>query len=208
MLYCFAQNKLKINCEISTYSDEELIFACAWFLVSDISSVNIKCQTNSFDKYSACLNSIGVKGEYSETGLTLSKKQIVNDDILQIDFKNAIELALPSAIVLAAWGVQADLKGLEQIKEMLPVFQRELYGFNINTDFCDYSKLKIYNDKKIVLKRKPVNTRNNYLSLCFIPLAAVFGNVEIEVNEDFFEKYKWLHPLLSVLQITAQKINS
>lgn len=201
MLYSLIKNSETIEAEISIDTETALAFMYEWLSVSAMEKINIHIGAVNYSQIAEYFNAAGIKTVSSKKTILLSKTTINKDETLIKDFSLHPHLAIPFAISCAANGIQADLKGLESLKNIISPFQRELYRFNINTDFCDGSKLKVYNNKMIRQKSKQVDvSTNDILSLSFIPLADKFGKLKIELQEDFFEKFEWLTPLLSQLK--------
>lgn len=210
-MFCrFTNSDITSNQKFFINLEAELVFIYELIALSGTTEVNIE---NKKDEVLAELfNSIGIKTIFNDNNIEISKTTIHHPETIIKDFSDFPQLGIPFSIVCAANGIQADLKGLESLRsengpDIISLLQRELYHFNINTDFCDGSKLKIYNNKPIHPKSKPINvSTDDSLSISFIPLVAYFGKIEIELKDDFFEKYPWLDPLLLQLNFLIEKI--
>ena len=209
MLYTFTKTNDVINGNLAVNSPDNLAFIYETIALSEQADVKIE---NAGDEIlSALFGSIGVQTSFSESSVHLSKKEADVSKALIKDFSGCPQFAVPFAIVCAAKGILADLKGLERLTkengtDSISFFQKEMYRFNINTDFCDYSKLKIYNNKEMKTKTKPVNLAAfDFLNIPFIPLAMLFGKIEIEMSADFEEKNTELFSLLPALNLKFEK---
>lgn len=210
MLYSFTGPSEIINDNLVVKSEDELAFV--YLTAALCEKVDLKIENINSEVLTAVYDDAGIQSNFYDNRLYISKKPLsINGTVIK-DFSEYAHLAVPFAIVCAAKGIQADLKGLETlIKEKrasaISMFQKEIYRFHINTDFCDFSKLKIYNNKTVHAKSKPVNvSANDSLSLNFITLAVVFGKIEIELADDFFERHPEISGLLESLNFSFNKI--
>ena len=212
MIYSFNAPREIINDHLTVLSENELAFVYVTAALSEKADLKIK-SINS-DLLAAVYDDAGIQSNYYDDTLYISTKPLNINGTLVKDFSGYAQYAIPYAIVCAAKGIQADLKGLEYFSkekgaEEISKFQKEIYRFNINTDFCDHSKLKIYNNKTIQLKSKPVNVAPVHsLSINFIPLAVTFGKIEIEMTADYFEINPEIILLLKSLNFSFTKKDS
>jgi hypothetical protein len=209
MLYSFTKTAEIISGNLIVKSKEGLAFvyeSIALCEKADVTAENINDEALT-EVYSDA----GVQSNFYDNRLYLTKKPISKTGVLIKDFSECPHLALGFAVVCAAKGMLADLKGLDALTRekgtsVVADFQKEIYRFNINTDFCDYSKLKIFNNKEMKQKSKPLNSgTNDFLGILFIPLAIVFGKIEIELPDDFEEKNREIISLLGSLNIKFEK---
>lgn len=166
-------------------------------------------ETKRLTKIIALFQRVGVAGVFSNNQVNLKNAALLkSNETLIADFSEFPDYAIPFAITCATKQMQADIKGLQTLPvTIITELQRELYRFNINTDICDGSKLKIYNTKILQQKLKPVQQKeNDLLSVCFIALAIIFEEVTIDVMNTFFKKITWLDSAFRHLNFQIQKI--
>jgi hypothetical protein len=209
MLYSFSGPSEIINDNLAVKSEEELAFV--YLTAALCEKADLKIENINSEALAAVYEDAGIQSNFYDNRLYITKKPLHINGTLIKDFSEHAHLAIPFAIVCAAKGIQADLKGLETlVKEKgtaVAMFQKEIYRFHINTDFCDHSKLKIFNNKGIKQKTKPVKvSSDDTLTMNFIPLATFFKNMEIELAEDFFERNGELAALLASLNFSYNKI--
>lgn len=112
----------------------------------------------------------------------------------EYNFKDCPDLAQTMACTCAGLQVAADLKGLQnlRIKESnrAEALQRELYNLHIQTDFCDFSKLKIYNKRPIRYLNRPLKTHHDHrMAMSLAPLALKLPFIEIKNPEVVKKSY-------------------
>jgi hypothetical protein len=209
MLYSFTKMAEAISGNLIVSSKEALAFAYETIALAE--KADVKIENLHDDALAAVYDDAGVQSNYYDKTLYLTKKPLSVAGILIKDFSPYPDHAVSFAIVCAAKGMLADLKGLESLTKekgtnVISLFQKEIYRFHVNTDFCDNSKLKIYNNKEMKPKTKPVNMgANDFLSIPFIPLAIVFGKIEMELPDDFEAAHSDLVAMLEGLNLKLEK---
>ena len=209
MLYSFSKTSDSINGTLTVSSNDSLAFVYETIALAE--KADVKIENMNDEQLAAVYDEVGVQTNFYDNTLFLSKKPLNISGTLIKDLSATPLLAFPFAIVCAAKGILADLKGLdtftqEKGADVISLFQKEMYRFHINTDFCDHSKLKIYNNKELQPKTKPVHiTGADFLSTSFIPLVITFGKIEIEMVHDFEETNKEVISLLAPLNIVLEK---
>lgn len=209
MLYSFTKTSKPLNEHLIVSSKEALAFVYETIALCE--KADIKIENINDETLASVYDDVGVQSNFYDNRLYLTKKPINTNGTLIKDFSESPHHAIPFAIVCAAKGMLADLKGLESLTkengtDAIALFQKEIYRFSINTDFCDYSKLKIYNSKEMKPKTKPVNlAANDFVSITFIPLAIVLGKIEMELPDNFEEKNSELISLLPGLNLAFEK---
>lgn len=199
------------TCTILCRSYTDLPFIYAWFSLTGNNELRVENTTIKNETLANCFTPIGIKTIFTNKTTQLLKTPFINAQPIIMDFETLPELAILIAIICAAKGIQADLKGLKSLREkydssLIPLFQRELYRLNINSDFCDYSKLKIFNTKNLAPTKKPLNVESyDFLSLFFLLFAVPLGKIEIELQDNFFESQSEIIPLLSSVNISVIK---
>jgi 3-phosphoshikimate 1-carboxyvinyltransferase len=147
---------------------------------------------------------LGVKTEFNEQGTFLIKeKKFTPPEYFSYDFKGCPDIAPAIACACAGLNMTADLHGLKNFRlkesDRASAIQRELYNFDVKTDFCGGSKFKIYDGRGIRQSRYAVNTYNDHrLAMCFAPLALKTENVLIENPEVVKKSYPdYFHDLIN-----------
>lgn len=138
------------------------------------------------------MEQFGVNSKFNGKQFQLKKTKLTRPDFFTFNFKDCPDLAQTMAATCAGLNVPADLKGLQslRIKETnrAEAMQRELYNLAVQTDFCDYSKLKIYNHRPINYLNRPLKTHNDHrMAMSLAPLALKLPFLEIE-NPDVVNK--------------------
>lgn len=131
------------------------------------------------------MQSFGVTVSKTGNGMLIKKIKAVMPEYFSYDFSNCPDIALPVAAVCGAYSVQSDLYGLKNLvikeSDRVSAFQRESYKLNIKTDFCECSKLKIFNYSSIKPYSKSIKTYNDHrVAMTFAPLSVITGKVIID----------------------------
>ena len=111
-------------------SINELPFIVAWFAISENKEFVIENVSDVNKTISNRFNVIGIKTIVDGERVQLSKFSVSQSNTLVIDCSAQPELAVALAVVCAAKGLQADIKGLQQLDvNIISLLQRELYRF-------------------------------------------------------------------------------
>jgi len=134
---------------------------------------------------SSLCKSFGVSTEPAAGGLFIRKSASEIPSYFNYNFSGCPDLAQTMACLCAGYGVLSDLAGLQtlRIKEAnrAEALQRELYNLGVRTDFCDFSKLKIYNTRLPKVSSRPLKTHQDHrMAMALAPLALVLPYVEME----------------------------
>jgi 3-phosphoshikimate 1-carboxyvinyltransferase len=134
---------------------------------------------------SSLCESFGIRTGPAADGLLITKTGNTLPSYFNYNFSGCPDLAQTMACICAGRGVLADLAGLQtlRIKEAnrAEALQRELYNLGVRTDFCDFSKLKIYNTRLPKVSSRPLKTHQDHrMAMSLAPLALVLPYVEIE----------------------------
>jgi 3-phosphoshikimate 1-carboxyvinyltransferase len=138
---------------------------------------------------------LGVQTQFTEIGARLSKqKNFVPPDYFSYDFSGCPDIAPAIACTCAGLNLTADLHGLKNFRlkesDRASAIQRELYNFNVKTDFCGGSKFKLFAGRGIRNSGYPVKTYNDHrLAMSFAPLALMTEYVLIENPEVVKKSY-------------------
>lgn len=149
----------------------------------------------------------GLNAVLTSNQLLMTNQTFVHDEeTLVLNFTNCAESAEAFAILFAAKSMQVDMVGLHTLNgPVISDLQRALYKLNVRTDFCDHSKFKIYNDKK--LKAESINQlkKDTLTPLYFMPLAIVNGKFMMELSSGFEEQHvEWIS-LLKAFSFILEK---
>jgi hypothetical protein len=209
MIYSFTRTDDAINGILPVSSKEALAFV--YETIALAAKADVKIENMHDEQLAAVYDDAGVQTNYYDNTLFLTKKPLSVSGTLLKDFSSNPQHAVAFAIVCAAKELLADLKGLEFFTKdngtgVIASFQKEMYRFEINTDFCDHSKLKIYTNKGMQQKARPVRMGGSgFAGIAFIPLAMVFGNIEIEMADDFETSHEELVSLFGALNLRLEK---
>ena len=140
------------------------------------------------------MEKFGVFTVVKGSDIVLHKKDHQPESHFEGSFEGCPDLAQTIACTCAGLGVAADLKGLQslRIKESnrAEALQRELYNLNVQTDFCDRSKLKIYNTREIKSTGRTLKTHHDHrMAMSLAPLALKLGFADIENPEVVAKSY-------------------
>jgi 3-phosphoshikimate 1-carboxyvinyltransferase len=103
------------------------------------------------------------------------------------------------------------LYGLQNLvnkeSDRVVAFQREAYKLNIKTDFCDCSKLKIFDFSQIKYSSRAMNTYNDHrIAMTFAPLSLLTGKIKIDNPEVVSKSYPTFWRNLEQLGFVIRKI--
>ncbi len=208
MIYLFQANPEFFLNQFRFQSLHELLFFAQCLSFSEIKQASCRCGFKTDEPLIENFRKAGVEISSENDIVHLSVTTFRKNELITVDFSQNPEAAIPFAVLCAVNGINADLRGLSALMnfentDLISRFQRELYRFNILTDFCDSSKLKIYSKKKIQKRNQPLRIPQSEL-LCFhfLPMVFKFGTLESELNDSFFKKYQ---PLISKLKYSERK---
>jgi 3-phosphoshikimate 1-carboxyvinyltransferase len=131
------------------------------------------------------MNTLGVETLYENGGVRLRKRSnYALPGYFTADFSGCPDLAPATAVVCGANNITADLTGLKNFRlkesDRASALQRELYNFNVKTDFCGGSKFKIYAGSGVRMSRFAVKTYNDHrVAMCLSLLASKVEKVII-----------------------------
>jgi 3-phosphoshikimate 1-carboxyvinyltransferase len=145
----------------------------------------------------ALYNKLGVKTEYIEKGVRLSKKTI-SDIEFKYDFTNCPDIAQTVAVSCLGLGIKADLSGLKTLKvketDRLVALKNELEKFG--------AKIEITNDVLKLIPPPTLRTPNSTpvtagiqtygdhrMAMCFAPLSIKNPKIKIEHPEVVDKSY-------------------
>ena len=140
---------------------------------------------------------IGVKTEFKENSIILSKNNVLEED-LDLDLSNYPDLGLPIIVTCAGLGIKAHLKGLESLKikesDRLKCIKKELERFNISCEIDD-SSIKIKEHQNIV---EPFSTikchKDHRIAMSIAPLSMKVNSIKLDdkyvVNKSYPKFWK------------------
>ncbi len=125
--------------------------------------------------------SFGVDTVYEDGGVRLTNNGIIVDEF-QYDFSNYPDLFPAVAVTCAALGINAELKGLRNLKikesDRLTAMVIELNKMNVKT-FVENDEV-LWIDKSDIRIYEPLETYNDHrMAMCFAPLALLNKKIEI-----------------------------
>jgi len=193
MIYRVESLNEKFIQTLKTRSPEEWLFGWLSFMLLEVPRFEI----TGYHLSEAIANNLQQAG----MGLTLQgeaallEKAPAVSTAIETNFSVMPLAAIPFSIVCAARGKKADIRGLHGLMnfqgiDVISLLQRELFRFGAHTDFCDRSKLKVFDDQPIHKKIGPVDvSKSNLLTLFFIPLVLRLGPMEMEIDKQVIEEY-------------------
>ncbi len=141
------------------------------------------------------MDSLGVETLFEDSGIRIRKKSNYRlPEYFTADFTGCPDIAPAIAVVCGVQNITADLTGLKNFRlkesDRASALQRELYNFNVKTDFCGGSKFKIYADSGLRMSRYTVKTYNDHrVAMCMSLLAAKIEKVIIADPEVVSKSY-------------------
>jgi 3-phosphoshikimate 1-carboxyvinyltransferase len=192
--------------------------AAFWFELAalcdsaDIFISNLKTDSMQGDEIiTEILKPFGVACAKKNNGVNIRAIDKIFPQYFKYDFRNHPDLALPVAAVCGAHAIQSDLYGLQNLvnkeSDRVVAFQREAYKLNIKTDFCDCSKLKIFDFSQIKYSSRAMNTYNDHrIAMTFAPLSLLTGKIKIDNPEVVSKSYPTFWRNLEQLGFVIRKI--
>jgi len=132
------------------------------------------------------MHHLGVSTIETNDGLVLSSTVLADyHDKITEDHTGCPDVAPAMISACAGLNRTADFPGLKNFRlkesDRAASFQRELYNFNVHTDFCDGSKFKVYAGEGIKPSSRIVKTYHDHrVAMAIAPLSLVTGPVTIE----------------------------
>jgi 3-phosphoshikimate 1-carboxyvinyltransferase len=128
----------------------------------------------------------GVSSQVANGGVVIARKSdAVVTDYFSADFSGCPDLGTSVAATAGALNVTSDLFGLKNFRlkesDRAVAMQRELYNFDVKTDFCGGSKFKVYHGRGIRPWMRAVNTYHDHrVAMSFAPLSLKTGVLMID----------------------------
>ncbi len=128
------------------------------------------------------MQKLGVKTEFTETGIRLTKIQSQTE--LEWDFTHCPDLAQTVAVIAGMRGIYLKMKGLESLRiketDRIDAIATELKKFDIHTRIIGDEELHILPNQKITKPTEIIRTyKDHRMAMAFAPIALYF-RVEIE----------------------------
>jgi len=153
------------------------------------------------------MEKLGVKTEFTKTGVNLVKTQAVNS--LEWDFTHCPDLAQTIAVIGAMKGISLKMTGLESLRiketDRISAIAQELQKFDIQTKIIGDEELHILPNQTPKAPLEMINTyKDHRMAMAFAPASLLFP-LEIErpkVVEKSYPSY-WEDLLKADFQITT-----
>lgn len=182
-----------------TYQSNDLVVEPDWsaasywyeiLALSELKEVYLKGLTSSSLQGDKCIAELmkrfGIATTFNSEGAILKKQsEFGMPDYFTDDFSSCPDLAPAVAVLCGALNITADLPGLKNFRlkesDRASALQRELYNFNIKTDFCGGSKFKLYAGRGPSGTRHEVKTYNDHrIAMAMAPLCCRSGSFLID----------------------------
>lgn len=179
--------------------------ASYWYEIlalSDMKQILLKGLTAKSLQGDKCIDNLmtqfGITTTYTSEGALLEKQTGFDmPDYFIYDFSSCPDLAPAVAVLCGGLNITADLPGLKNFRlkesDRASALQRELYNFNIKTDFCGGSKFKLYAGRGPSGTRHEVKTYNDHrIAMAMAPLCCLAGSFLIDnplVTEKSYPDY-------------------
>ncbi|MGB0525206.1 MAG: 3-phosphoshikimate 1-carboxyvinyltransferase [Flammeovirgaceae bacterium] len=126
------------------------------------------------------MNQLGVKTEFNETGLQLSKQAY--QSTFEYDFTNCPDLAQTIAVICAAKGIEAKLTGLKSLRiketDRIAAIQTELAKFDVPVEVLGDDAI-IVPPSTLQFRAQVIDTYEDHrMAMAFAPLA-LLGKIHI-----------------------------
>jgi 3-phosphoshikimate 1-carboxyvinyltransferase len=137
-------------------------------------------------------NKLGVKTEFIEKGVRLSKKTM-GDSEFKYDFTNCPDIAQTVAVSCLGLGIKTELSGLKTLKiketDRLIALKTELEKFGAKVEITSDS-LKLIPPSKLLTPNSSISTYNDHrMAMCFAPLSIKNPKMKIEHPEVVDKSY-------------------
>jgi len=147
------------------------------------------------------MKKLGVESIVEDGGINLRKNSSsISGNFILEDLSSSPDLAPALIGSVAGMGLSADFLGLKNFRlkesDRAAALQRELYKFNVKTDFCGGSKFKVYSSELYQNRTLNINTYDDHrVALSLAPLALKAGEVIIEDPDVVKKSYPefWNH---------------
>jgi 3-phosphoshikimate 1-carboxyvinyltransferase len=132
------------------------------------------------------MSKLGVETSEADGGIYITGSgKVQQTETLIADLSGAPDTAPALIAACAGLKVTADFPGLKNFRlketDRAAAFQREIYNFGVNTDFCGGSKFKVYGDRSITSNTRIVKTyRDHRVAMALAPLSLVAGPVSLD----------------------------
>lgn len=153
--------------------------------------MEVKYHENLPELFEKELNYLGLEIKRKVECMMIEKKNIGCEEKIEIDFSQSPFDAIPFGILIAALNLNADFRGLHPLvsyhgNDLAYQFQSTLYALNIHSDFCDRSKLKIYNSTPLKIKERLGRFQiQSAIGIYLVPLVLIIKNIEFSTDENF-----------------------
>ncbi len=154
------------------------------------------------------MESFGVKTEYQEDGVLLTKTQAVADPELEMDFVETPDLAQTIAVVSAATGIPVRMTGLETLRiketDRILALQNMLGNFNVRMESADDTLFKV--EGQFNPSIKPIETYEDHrMAMAFAPLIMRQDELMIKEPEVVKKSYPEFWDHLQNIGITVSE---
>jgi 3-phosphoshikimate 1-carboxyvinyltransferase len=179
--------------------------ASYWYEIlalSDMKQILLKGLTAKSLQGDKCIDNLmtqfGITTTYTSEGALIEKQTGFDmPDYFIYDFSACPDLAPAVAVLCGGLNITADLPGLKNFRlkesDRASALQRELYNFNIKTDFCGGSKFKLYAGRGPSGTRHEIRTYNDHrIAMAMAPLCCLAGSFLIDnplVTEKSYPDY-------------------
>jgi 3-phosphoshikimate 1-carboxyvinyltransferase len=157
------------------------------------------------------MKEMGVHCSETSGGMRIEGSGKVSDHKLIADLGGSPDTA--PALIAAAAGLNmtADFTELKNFRmkesDRAAAFQRELYNFNVNTDFCGGSKFKVYSGSGIKPSSRVVRTYHDHrIAMALAPVSLCAGPVMIDDPEVVSKSYPGFFSDLSQAGFTIEVV--
>jgi len=154
------------------------------------------------------MESFGVKTEYQEDGVLLTKTEVKADPELKMDFVETPDLAQTIAVVSAATGIPVSMTGLETLRiketDRILALQNELGNFDVRMESEDDTLFKVEGQFKPSIK--PIETYEDHrMAMAFAPLIMKQDELIIKEPEVVKKSYPEFWEHLQTIGITISE---
>jgi 3-phosphoshikimate 1-carboxyvinyltransferase len=134
---------------------------------------------------SAMMSELGIVTTGSGSGIRIRSGNFTAPQLFIRDLHQCPDVAPALIASCSGLNITADFPGLKNFRlketDRAAAFQRELYNFSVNTDFCGGSKFKVYHGPGIRHSSRIIKTyRDHRVAMAIAPLSLVAGAVTLD----------------------------
>jgi 3-phosphoshikimate 1-carboxyvinyltransferase len=131
------------------------------------------------------MHDLGIVSSEGESGIRIRSEKFSAPKLFIHDLNDCPDIAPALIASCSGLNITADFPGLKNFRlketDRAAAFQRELYNFSVNTDFCGGSKFKVYQGAGIRSTTRIIKTYHDHrVAMAIAPLSLVAGSIMLD----------------------------